>query len=862
MLVSQANVALISRSSTKRALSYATVPRILFSLVRIPAFIGATVTAGVVYVQYKVEEGTRYTKDLVGRSVEWLGDTWSSTKEAVERNTDFDVPAIRIPKWMQDALRIQETENGYERKPPTMAMKQSTPPSSSGGPSNDDGPKNGAATATTAAAAVYLYSDDQEEPSKKDKETQTTKKGGDEQMMVLTRKMIEIRNLLKQIDKTEALTLPSIVVIGSQSSGKSSVLESIVGHEFLPKGSNMVTRRPIELTLINTPHASAEYGMFPALGNAKITDFAQIQSTLTTMNKAVTDEECVSDDPIQLNIYSPNVPDLTLIDLPGYIQIQSKNQPADLKWKIAELCEKYIKEPNIILAVCAADVDLANSPALRASRKVDPLGIRTLGVVTKMDLVTPDRGAAILKDSNYPLSLGYVGVICKALPASSGGLFNKRENVFDLMSRNEKAFFGSSAVYAPEAGCMVGTQTLRKSLMRVLENSMASSLQSTSDAIRMELEEASYQYKVQYNDRNLTADTYVAETIDKFKHDFKQFSEQYGKQQVRSMLKEQLDQRVMDLLAERYWSAPEIMQWAEEPLEDVHWERKLEATQSALTRMGIGRLSTTAVTSRMIESMQELSLNGSLRSHPFAREIINNATRDIMNSRYHATSEQVENCIKPYKFEVDVEPNEWTAARQKATKLLEEEISMVQAEYKKLANAIGSRTLSRVMDYTSSGRETKESMGYSSALLDKGRAATFLKERETLLSLRLKFLKSKPCSNTSGKYVCPEIFLNAVAHKLTTTAVLFINVELLSEFFYQFPREIDNRLIHNLNREQVELFAKEDPKVKAHIDLQQKKELLELALNKMQSIMMLEKDRNGIAGAEIPSLRQGRRGYW
>ncbi len=138
----------------------------------------------------------------------------------------------------------------------------------------------------------------------------------------------------------------------------------------------MVTRRPIELTLVHTPAAdgkTVEYGEFPGMGLGKIKDFNVIQRTLTELNLAVPTSEAVSNEPIDLRIYSPNVPDLTLIDLPGYVQISSMDQPESLKEKIAALCEKYIKEPNIILAVCAADVDLANSPALRASRKVDPL---------------------------------------------------------------------------------------------------------------------------------------------------------------------------------------------------------------------------------------------------------------------------------------------------------------------------------------------------------------------------------------------------------------------------------------------------------------------------------------------------------
>merc|ERR1719214_235600 len=109
--------------------------------------------------------------------------------------------------------------------------------------------------------------------------------------------MIEIRSILQQVGQSESLTLPAIVVIGSQSSGKSSGLEAIVGHEFLPKGSNMVTRRPIELTLVNTPESKDEYGEFPDLGLRRITDFTSIQRTLTELNMAVPDTEAISDDP-------------------------------------------------------------------------------------------------------------------------------------------------------------------------------------------------------------------------------------------------------------------------------------------------------------------------------------------------------------------------------------------------------------------------------------------------------------------------------------------------------------------------------------------------------------------------------------
>ncbi|KAI7633028.1 hypothetical protein KC322_g22473, partial [Hortaea werneckii] len=255
-----------------------------------------------------------------------------------------------MPQWMRDIYEGRAESGGGE-----------------GGDGGPNEPKQagvgaaGAGAATVGAFALDAEGEEDDRPA--------DAAARDDQMMMLTRKMIEIRSLLQTIGQSETLTLPSIVVVGSQSSGKSSVLEAIVGHEFLPKGSNMVTRRPIELTLVNTPKAHAEYGEFPALGLGKITDFTQVQKTLTDLNLAVPEKDCISDDPIQLRIHSPNVPDLSLIDLPGYIQVEAFDQPTELKTKIQELCDKYIQAPNVILAISAADVDLANSTALRASRR-------------------------------------------------------------------------------------------------------------------------------------------------------------------------------------------------------------------------------------------------------------------------------------------------------------------------------------------------------------------------------------------------------------------------------------------------------------------------------------------------------------
>ena len=119
--------------------------------------------------------------------------------------------------------------------------------------------------------------------------------------------------------------------------------------------------------------------------------------------------------------------------------------------------------------------------------------------------------------------------------------------------------------------------------------------------------------------------------------------------------------------------------------------------------------------------------------------------------------------------------------------------------------------------------------------------------------MRTTAIRSKQCANLANKYHCPEVFLDAVATKLAATSVLFLNVELLSEFYYNFPRELDLRLGRHLSDDEVERFAKEDPRIRRHLDVIRRKELLELVLEKMDSLRMLD-------GREREGKDNGRRG--
>jgi GTP-binding protein EngB required for normal cell division len=651
-----------------------------------------------------------------------LGKGWNQTKE--------DLDKVQYPEWLQKLLAKDESGSSG---------------GSNGGGRGPEEPKQGgagaAAVGTSTAAAALKYS--QEDGEDKVEAEQIAR---DDQMMMLTKKMIEIRGLLQTVGQSDSLTLPSIVVIGSQSSGKSSVLEAIVGHEFLPKGHNMVTRRPIELTLVNTPDAHSEHGEFPALGLGKITDFNQIQKTLTDLNLAVPASDCVSDDPIQLRIYSPNVPDLQLIDLPGYIQVVGRDQPPELKEKISALCERYIRAPNVILAISAADVDLANSTALRASRKVDPRGERTIGVITKMDLVDAERGASLLTDKKYALRLGYVGVVCR-VPANAGGskLFTRGNgNITNAINKNETAFFSSHAEFAPDSHLDVGTKNLKKKLMHVLEQTMAGSLKTTSEAIQRELAEASYEYKVQYNERPISAESYLAESLDSFKHSFRGFSEQFGRQQVRDLLKHELDQQVLNLLAQRYWNRPfddlSVPFPETDPLsglakadvegEDQIWKIKLDSSSAALTKLGVGRLATSVVANALQAHIDRLITNSRFAAHPFARQAITDASTSILKDLSYDISDELEICIKPYKYRIEVEDNEWAKGRENVTTVLKDELKVCESAVKHLEDQMGGRKRVRdvmsFIDRVRGGQVVLEgdgvggAGGFSSALLAKG----------------------------------------------------------------------------------------------------------------------------------------------
>lgn len=290
------------------------------------------------------------------------------------------------------------------------------------------------------------------------------------------------QDLIKLVNKLQdtfsnlggELDMPQLVVVGSQSAGKSSVLETIVGRDFLPRGQGIVTRRPLILQLIHTPSllepppsipSYTEWGQFLHIDKI-FTDFNEIRKEIEQETFRVAGQnKGVSKLPISLKLYSPNVLDLTLVDLPGLTKIPVGDQPSDIERQIRNLILEYISNPNsVILSVSPANVDLANSESLKLARSVDPQGRRTIGVLTKLDLMDAGTNAFdILTGRVYPLKLGFIGVVGRSQRDIDSG-----KSMADALD-SESEFFRNNAAYRNIAH-KNGTKYLTKTLNQVLMN--------------------------------------------------------------------------------------------------------------------------------------------------------------------------------------------------------------------------------------------------------------------------------------------------------------------------------------------------------------------------------------------------------
>ncbi|CAN1254461.1 Dynamin-related protein 5A [Linum perenne] len=281
-------------------------------------------------------------------------------------------------------------------------------------------------------------------------------------------------------------SLPAIAVVGGQSSGKSSVLESIVGKDFLPRGSGIVTRRPLVLQLHKLDEGSREYAEFLHLPRKRFTDFAAVRKEIADETDRETGRsKQISSVPIHLSIYSPNVVNLTLIDLPGLTKVAVEGQSDNIVQDIENMVRSFIEKvqhthlflnlilPNcLILAISPANQDLATSDAIKISREVDPSGERTFGVLTKIDLMDKGTDAVdTLEGKSFRLKFPWVGVVNR-----SQADINKNVDMI-AARRREREYFATTPEYKHLANRM-GSEHLAKMLSKSLINKTIAELES------------------------------------------------------------------------------------------------------------------------------------------------------------------------------------------------------------------------------------------------------------------------------------------------------------------------------------------------------------------------------------------------
>ena len=283
---------------------------------------------------------------------------------------------------------------------------------------------------------------------------------------------------------------------GDQSSGKSSVLEAISGVPF-PTKSNLCTRFPIELVLRKTSHIGISVSIVPHESRSepeqqflggfyeKLDGFDGLP-TLIENAKAVlaisTHGKAFLKDLLCVEVLGPDRPHLTIVDLPGLIHSETKQQSAFDVELVQDVVQAYMREPrSIILAVVSAKNDYANQIVLKLARAADKKGNRTLGVITKPDtLIASSESKAmyisLVRNQDVEFRLGWH--VLKNMDSETGE--------WSLVDRDvkEEEFF-SQGIWEDLPRSLLGVDKLRNRLSKVLLMQIAAELPSLIDEIEI-----------------------------------------------------------------------------------------------------------------------------------------------------------------------------------------------------------------------------------------------------------------------------------------------------------------------------------------------------------------------------------------
>lgn len=299
--------------------------------------------------------------------------------------------------------------------------------------------------------------------------------------------LLDIIDGLRSQGLNSYVSLPQLVVCGDQSAGKSSVLEAISGIAF-PTKDNLCTRFATEVVLRRDTKNSVDVTILPDgdRSDEEKEELRRFQAPSTTLEDFHTlldmakgkmglhrDTKAFSKDILRVELSGPDQPHLTLVDLPGLIHAESKQQSAQDVELVKSLVRDYIANPrSIILPVISAKNDYANQIVTKFAREVDPKGLRTLGIITKPDTLYAgsESEAAYLdlaRNENVQFRLGWHVLRNRD--------FDTRHLSRVERDEAERDFFSTGVWKTLPLHCL-GVESLRPRLSNVLKDQIISEL--------------------------------------------------------------------------------------------------------------------------------------------------------------------------------------------------------------------------------------------------------------------------------------------------------------------------------------------------------------------------------------------------
>lgn len=317
------------------------------------------------------------------------------------------------------------------------------------------------------------------------------------------RDLLDVVDSLRSRGVSHYVDLPQIIVCGSQSSGKSSTLESLSGIAF-PTAEGLCTRFATELILRRGDKPELKVHIQPGANRSKedrqrLLAFARtsdqkdfpriVEAAKAAMGLVGEGSKVYSTDVLRIESTSPNAPNLTLVDLPGIFGASDKNQSDDDAELVHNLVTSYMHQKrSIILAVVTADTPFANQPVTKYARDIDPKGVRTLGLITKPDKIDRDSDGEkyyvdMAQNQNVKLNLGWHVLRNRS--------HKTMDDTAEERDAREATFFNDSAWNVLEP-YQLGVKALRTRLREILWKHIQRGLPGVKSDVQSGIKDCNY----------------------------------------------------------------------------------------------------------------------------------------------------------------------------------------------------------------------------------------------------------------------------------------------------------------------------------------------------------------------------------